>query len=265
LGKRLFEPFRWRLMGKSNNQFRQDTLGLPRQRYRDNLHCLQRMLVVQGFSTHVVTPPDDWPANLHTTGYWYLDEETEWQPPQELVDFLAAGDPPVYVGFGSMTGPDPRATTTIVVEAITHSEQRAVLLSGWTGMGGIDLPPSIYLLDAAPHSWLFPRMRAIVHHGGAGTTAESLRVGVPAVIVPHLADQPFWGARVADLGVGPPPIKFKKLTAGNLAAAIRQVTSNRAMQERAAELGAKLRAEDGTGACIDAQLTLALDLIEQSR
>lgn len=255
VSKRLLEPFRWRLMGKTSNQFRQETLGLPGQSYRDNLQCLQRMLVVQGFSTQVVPPPDDWPANLHTTGYWYLDEDTDWLPPPALLDFLDRGDPPVYVGFGSMTGRDPEALTDIIVRAIEQSGQRAILQSGWAGMGREELPPSVFLLDAAPHGWLFPRMSAIAHHGGAGTTSESLRAGVPTIVVPHLADQPFWGARVAALGVGPEPIPLKKLTVDNLAQAIRQATSDPGMRERATELGARLRAENGIG--------LAVDLIEE--
>jgi sterol 3beta-glucosyltransferase len=251
VGKRLFEPFRWRLMGKPNNEFRQEALSLPPQSYRDNWQCLQRMLVVQGFSTQVVTPPGDWPANIHTTGYWYLDEDREWLPPQALLDFLDAGDQPVYVGFGSMTGRDPQALTGIIVKAMEQCGQRAILQSGWAGMGSEHLPSNVFLLDAAPHSWLFPRMSAIAHHGGAGTTSESLRAGVPTIVVPHLADQPFWGSRVAALGVGPRPIPLKKLSADNLASAIRQVISDPGMGERAAELGARIRAENGIAVAVD--------------
>lgn len=250
-GKWIMEPFGWRLMGASNNRFRQETLGLPAQTVGENRHALRRMLVVQGFSAHVVPHPSDWPPNIHTAGYWFLDEDQTWQPPQALLEFLNAGDPPVYVGFGSMTGRNPQTLTHIIVDAIAQSKQRAILQAGWAGIGETQLPSHIFLLDVAPHSWLFPRMSAVVHHGGAGTTAESLRAGVPPVIVPHMADQPFWGSRVAALGVGPAPIRRDRLTVENLTSAIRQTTGDPRMRELAAELGAKIREEDGVGIAIE--------------
>ena len=249
-GKWLIEPVVWHLSGGLNNRFRQETLDLPPQTRSDNWAGLRRRLVVQGFSAQVVSHPLDWPANIHTAGYWFLDEAPAWQPPPALADFLTAGDPPIYIGFGSMTGRHPQALTQRLVEAVQQSGQRAILQTGWAGIGAAFLPTHIFLLDSAPHCWLFPRMAAVVHHGGAGTTAESLRAGVPTIIVPHMADQPFWGARVAALGVGPQPIPRPKLTAGRLAAAVRQATGDPAMRQRAAELGAKIRAEDGLGTAV---------------
>ena len=249
-GRWLIESFGWRLMGAINNRFRRETLRLPPQTYQEYRRRWRRILVVQGFSAHVVPHPGDWPANIHTAGYWFLDDDREWQAPQGLLDFLNSGDPPVYIGFGSMTGRDPRALTGIIVNAVAQCRQRAILQSGWAGLGGMRLPSSIFLLDAAPHSWLFPRMSAVVHHGGAGTTAEGLRAGVPAVIVPHLADQPFWGSRIAALGAGPRPIPRNKLTHEKLASAICQATGDPGMRERAAELAAKVRAEDGIGMAV---------------
>jgi sterol 3beta-glucosyltransferase len=249
-GKWFIEPFGWQLMGAVNNRFRQEVLGLPPQTMQVNWRALRRMLVVQAFSPHVVPRPCDWPSNIHTAGYWFLDEDQAWQPPQALRDFLDDGDPPVYIGFGSMTGRDPQALTHLIVDALTQSRQRAILQSGWAGMGTARLPTNIFLLDFAPHSWLFPRMSAVVHHGGAGTTAESLRAGVPTIIVPHIADQPFWGSRVAALGVGPKPIPRHKLTVDNLAFAIRQAMCDSTMRQRAIELGAKICAEDGIGTAV---------------
>ncbi|MDX1436721.1 MAG: glycosyltransferase, partial [Anaerolineales bacterium] len=189
-GKLLVEPSSWRLMGAINNRFRRETLGLPEQSYKENRAGLRRMLVVQGYSAQVVPPPDDWPSNIHTTGYWFFDEGRDWKPQQELLEFISAEQAPVYIGFGSMAGRDPQGLTRLIVDAVAQSGKRAILQSGWAGIGGIPMPPDIFLLDVAPHSRLFPRMSAAVHHGGAGTTAESLRAGVPTVIVPHLADQP---------------------------------------------------------------------------
>ena len=231
------------------NRFRCQTLDLPPQTLQDNRRGMRETLVVQGFSAHVVPHPRDWPANIHTAGYWFLDER-EWTPRQALLDFLQAGDPPVYIGFGSMTGRNPEALTHTLVAAATQSGQRAILQSGWSNLGQTDLPPHIFLLDSAPHSWLFPRMSAVVHHGGAGTTAAGLRAGVPTIVVPHLADQPFWGARMAALGVGPQPIPRSKLTVENLAAAIRQATGDAGMRRRAATLSAHIRAEDGIGTAV---------------
>jgi UDP:flavonoid glycosyltransferase YjiC (YdhE family) len=150
-----------------------------------------------------------------------------------------------------MAGREPHALTRILIDAVLQSDQRAILQSGWAGLGDVSLPPDIYLLDSAPHPWLFPRMSAVVHHGGAGTTAESLRAGVPQVIVPHMADQPFWGSRIADLGAGPRPVPRNKLSAESLALAIQQATSDPGMRRRAAELGEKIRAEDGIGAAVN--------------
>ncbi len=250
-GKLLMETFPWQLMGMSNNRFRQETLGLPPQTRLENAARLRRMCVVQGFSAHVVPHPRDWPASIYTAGYWFLDEDANWQPPQALLDFLAADEPPVYIGFGSMTGRDPQSLTRLIVEAVRQSEVRAVLQSGWAGIGEMELPASILRLGAAPHQRLFPLMGAAVHHGGSGTTAESLRAGLPTVIVPHMADQPFWGERVSALGVGPRPISRQQLTAEKLAAALRQAVGSADMRQRAAELGGKIRAEDGVANAVE--------------
>jgi UDP:flavonoid glycosyltransferase YjiC (YdhE family) len=130
---------------------------------------------------------------------------------------------------------------------VARSGRRAIVQTGWAGLGTRALPDSVHVLGAAPHNWLLPRVSAMVHHGGAGTTAQAMAAGIPAVAVPHMGDQPYWGVRIARLGVGSPPIPRVKLTAPRLAAAIREMTSNKDMRCRAAELGLKIRAEDGIG------------------
>lgn len=245
-GKLLIEPFPWQLYGPHANRLRRE-LGLPPQSSRENIAARKRMIILHAVSRHVMPFPADWPPNFHITGYWFLDEELDWRPPAELTTFLAAGLPPVYIGFGSMTNRNPAATTHLIIEAVRQSGQRAILLSGWAGMGQVDLSPQILRLDNAPHSWLFPRMAAVVHHGGAGTTAAGLRAGVPTIIIPHMVDQPYWGQRVHALGVGPKPIPRHKLTAVKLAKAIQQAATNQTSQQNAAALGAKIRAEDGLG------------------
>ena len=201
--------------------------------------------ILYGFSSHVIPRSPDWGENVHVTGYWFLDTAPYWQPPADLVDFLEAGPPPVHIGFGSMITDEATRLTEIALDALAQTGQRGLLLTGWGGLGKADLPDHVFKIEAAPFDWLFPRVAAVVHHGGAGTTATALQAGVPAIVIPFTSDQPFWGRRVYQLGVGPRPIPRKKLTAEKLAQAIRTATSDQAMRHRAAELGERIRAEDG--------------------
>ncbi|WP_437601697.1 glycosyltransferase [Sorangium sp. So ce590] len=250
VGKLLIEPTVWRWYGGVTNRVR-TRLGLPPQDRRGYLAALRRMLVVHGYSAHVVPHPPDWPPSFHTTGYWFLDEGGDYQPPEALERFLAAGEPPVALGFGSMTSHDPGATTRLLVDAVVRSGRRAVLLSGWAGLGDTALPDSMLRVDAVPHDWLYPRVAAAVIHGGAGTVAACLRAGRPSVVVPHLGDQLFWGRRVEELGVGPRAIPRPRLTAESLATAIHAAATDPGMQQRAGELGRKIRGEDGVATAID--------------
>jgi UDP:flavonoid glycosyltransferase YjiC (YdhE family) len=198
-----------------------------------------------GFSPSVIPKPADWRADDHVTGYWFLDPPADWTPPPDLLNFLQAGSPPVYIGFGSMGSRKPAETTDLVLQALSQTGQRAILLSGWGGLQKTELPASVFMVDSIPHAWLLPRVAAVVHHGGAGTTAAGLRAGVPSIVIPFTTEQEFWGRRVHDLGVGPAPIPRSKLTADRLAQAIQAAVTNTAMRQRAAELGSKIQAEDG--------------------
>lgn len=202
---------------------------------------------LHAYSEAVLPRPADWPATATVTGYWFLDRLEAWQPPNALSEFLARGEPPVYVGFGSIFGRDPDRVTRVVVDAIKAVGVRAILARGWGGLepGQVNLPETILQLDTAPHDWLFPRVAAVVHHGGCGTTAAGLRAGRPTIICPFFGDQPFWGGRINELGVGPVPIPQKKLTVENLSAAIHQTLADATMQTRARALGDRIRSEDG--------------------
>lgn len=203
--------------------------------------------VCHGFSPAVVPRPADWPANVHVTGYWWPAQPAGWQPPDLLVDFLEAGPPPVFIGFGSMT-PDHERLHEVVTAALRRAGVRAVVQAGWAGLG--QAGDDTLLVDDLPHEWLFPRMAAVVHHAGAGTTGAGLRAGVPAVPVPVLVDQPFWAARLHDLGVAPRPLPMHELTADTLTDALRACLDQPNYRDRARELARRVRADDGPAAVL---------------
>ncbi len=231
------------------------THGLPSiPRHIDVLHHADGspIPILHAFSRHLVPAPPDWPDAATTTGFWFLDRSSDWTPPGDLRAFLGAGDPPVYVGFGSMAARNPERTTRIVLEAVERAGVRAILATGWGGLTASDVPASVHLLESAPHDWLFECVSAVVHHGGAGTTAAGLRAGRPTIVCPFFGDQPFWGRRVRALGVGPSPIPQKQMTPEKLAAALVQATTDAEMRERARALGEAMRSESGVGAAVTA-------------
>jgi UDP:flavonoid glycosyltransferase YjiC (YdhE family) len=248
------------------NQFRR-RFGLPPYSGSSFHRILSSTPLLGAYSPTVIPPPPDWPASAHITGYWFSDAPAswslsasadwspsapaDWSPSAELEAFLAAGEPPVYIGFGSMAGRSPQRFTDLVLQALAKSGRRGLLLTGWGGLQDRPVPAGVFVLDSAPHGWLFPRMAAVVHHGGAGTTAEGLRAGVPSVILPFIVDQNFWGRRVRALGVGPSPIPGSKLTAERLAGAIREAVTQPEIAVRAAALGEAIRREDGLGRAVE--------------
>ncbi len=243
LGYSVLRQSSWRGLAGGRNPLAKQ-LGLPQSSYKDFRAVVDTAPALTTVSRHVFQRPADWGDHWQVTGFLF-DDEPQWSPPQGLIDFLAAGEAPVYVGFGSMPDANPAVTTRTILDAVQRAGKRAVILTGWAGLGADNTPDDVYILKYAPHSWLFPQMAAVIHHGGAGTTASGLRAGVPTVVVPHQGDQGFWGRTVKQLGVGTSPISRKKLTADNLAAAITEATSNRPMQANARALSEKIRAEDG--------------------
>jgi sterol 3beta-glucosyltransferase len=212
-------------------------------------------LSLYGYSQHVIPVPHDWSTQNHVTGYWFLEPSVEWRPPPELVAFLVAGPPPVYIGFGSMGSKNPEAMADVVLESLRRTNQRGVLSTGWGGLKTNDLPGSVFMVGSIPHAWLFPRMAAIVHHGGAGTTAAALSAGVPSIVTPVMGDQSFWARRFSELGVGPRSVPRRQLTVERLGKAIETAISDEPMRAKSAALGEQIRAEDG--------LSVAVRLIEQ--
>jgi sterol 3beta-glucosyltransferase len=242
----------WQGFRSADRVVRQNVLGLPAAPFGGPFKSarLHRYPILYGFSPSVIPRPLDWDENTHVTGYWFLDPPADWAPPPALLAFLQAGPPPVYVGFGSMSSRKPEETADLVLEALAGTQQRAVMLSGWGGLRKTSVPDSVYMLDSIPFSWLFPRVAAVVHHGGAGTTAAGLRAGVPSIVIPFFGDQFYWGQRVAELGVGPEPIPRKKLTVERFAHAIQEAIADQAIRQSAADLGSKIQAEDGIASAV---------------
>jgi sterol 3beta-glucosyltransferase len=236
----------WDVMRPAINGIVRPQLKLPLYPwYGPYFRDLHRSKVINGYSQHVLPRPADWTENSQVSGYWFLDQ-AEWQPSEALSQFLAAGPKPVYIGFGSMVSSNTEAFTQTILDAVKMSGLRAVLATGWGGMDGDEGAQNeqIFFLRHAPHDRLFPLMSAAVHHGGAGTTAAAARAGIPSVIVPFFGDQPFWAARLNALGVAPPALNRKLMTAEQLAAAL-TATQQPSMVEKAAELGRAVQAEDG--------------------
>ena len=179
-------------------------------------------LVLNGYSELLFAHSTQWANNIYTTGSWIIETEPNFVPPIELDNFINNGEAPIYIGFGSMKDLNSfNKTLAIIIEALAITKQRAVVGLGWTTNNYKEkLPDNIFLVESVPHTWLFPKMKMVIHHGGTGTTATGLRAGKPTIIIPHNADQPAWGQRVYELGVGAKPIKKTNLSVTKLANAI---------------------------------------------
>lgn len=242
-----FEQVMWQFVRRDMNRWR-ESLSLPPLPWHGPYQTLieQRMPVIYGFSPTLVPRPADWPDHLHVTGAWFR-ERTE-PLGQELADFLDAGPPPVYVGFGSRADQDAEVRSAEVMRALRMAGVRGVLSAGWGGLAA-EATDDVISVGEVNHSLLFPRCSAVVHHGGAGTTHAAARSGVPSIVIPHWADQFFWADRIAATGAGPMPLRRNRLTADALAIRIDEARKRHA--DRAREVGAKIRREDGVARAVD--------------
>lgn len=245
---KIFEKIMWFASSSAIKQFWKKEFGKAPEDFtcpygKQNTRFLPTVI---SCSKYVFPRPNDWSEYINIFGYWFLDDEVDWRPSSDLLNFIQRGTPPVYVGFGSIADPVLAVRTTeLVIDALKRSGQRGILATGWNGMSKIDnIPEEIFILESAPHSWLFPRMAAVVHHGGAGTTAAGLRAGVPSIIIPYSNDQFAWGCRVCELGVGSKPIRRKNLTSEKLSDAIKFVLAKE-IKDAAKDLGIKIQSENG--------------------
>ncbi|MEU2393397.1 glycosyltransferase [Streptomyces sp. NPDC007369] len=258
VGNRLAARALWagteRLFAPAVGQLRRD-LRLPPRRFGGPLGLRHGRTVLHGFSPRIVPRPTDWPEGHQVCGYWWPATRPGWQPDPRLLDFLAAGPPPVFVGFGSFVAADADRLSSLLTASLRRAKVRGIIQSGWSGLHGEG--DDVITVSEVPHAWLFPKTAAVVHHAGAGTTAAGLRAGIPAVAVPVQLDQHFWAARLHALGVSPPPLRYQRLTAQQLAHAIVSATRDPAMRTRSRDLAAGLAVEDGAQPVLTALERLA--------
>ena len=226
-------------------------LGLPETGPHGFVRALDSVPAVLGASPLLVPTPPDWPSTVTVTGPWTLPAPAGWEVPSPLADFLDAGPPPVYLGFGSMSVVQPERIREVAVEAARAAGVR-LLLAG-TDLNGPDGDDVLGIADV-PHAWLFPRVRAAVHHGGAGTTHAALLAGVPQLAVPHIADQPYWGRRIHEERLGPPPLSLHRLTPERLTERLRALVDSPGLAQRAAEAGQAARQKQGVANAVEALL-----------
>ncbi|KAK7382638.1 hypothetical protein VNO80_01591 [Phaseolus coccineus] len=204
------------------------------------------------WSPHLVPKPKDWGPKIDVVGFCFLDLASNYEPPESLVKWLGDGDNPIYIGFGSLPVQEPKKMTQVIVDALETTGQRGIINKGWGGLGNLAEPKdSIYLLDNCPHDWLFLHCKAVVHHGGAGTTAAGLKAACPTTIVPFFGDQPFWGDRVHARGVGPPPIPVDEFSLPKLVGAIEFMLDPK-VKKRAIDLAKAMENEDGVAGAVKA-------------
>ncbi|KAI9703540.1 MAG: hypothetical protein M1820_005844 [Bogoriella megaspora] len=245
----LVDMMTWQGLGDVINRFRHNSLGLEPISLMWGPGMLARLRIPWTYcwSAALIPKPKDWAGNIFISGFYFLNLATNYDPPSDLREFLEAGPPPVYIGFGSIVVEDPNAMTKLIFEAVQKTGQRALVSKGWGGFGADEfgIPEGVFMLGNVPHDWLFKHVSCVVHHGGAGTTAAGIAAGRPTVVVPFFGDQPFWGNMVNRGGAGPPPIPNKQLTAEKLADAILEALKPSSL-EKAAELAATVNAEKGT-------------------
>lgn len=194
----------------------------------------------------------DWGPNIDVVGFCFLDLASNYVPPDSLVQWLKNGEAPIYIGFGSLPVEEPERMTQIIVQALEITGQRGIINKGWGGLGNLAEPKDfVYLLDNCPHDWLFIQCAAVVHHGGAGTTAAGLKAACPTTIVPFFGDQPFWGDQVHARGVGPVPIPVDEFSLEKLVDAIRFMLDPKVKQQ-ALELAKAMENEDGVAGAVQA-------------
>jgi sterol 3beta-glucosyltransferase len=245
-----FYEFAYHQSGKKTvNKFRA-SLGLPKLKVPllkqiesekiPNLHCI---------SPSLISRPHDWAENNDITGFLFLPDAVQKNIPDNLIQWLAEGDKPVYIGFGSIPVPNANLLRELIQLLLDTTSHRIVFCRGWSPTISLPESPRLFTIDTISHQWMFPRCKAAVIHGGVGTTAAGLQAGIPLVITSIIADQPWLGKLITQnkLGVH---IPFKKLNRKNFASAI-ETTQNTDIIRNAQKISEQINKENGLEKTLD--------------
>lgn len=245
----MWQPFR-----KAINRIRTELFSLPPYSFLGPLLSSRPQndrLQLYAWSNELLPEPPDWDINRRVSGYWFLNSEEDWDPPEALAEFLESGPPPVCMGFGSSYIENAAHIADVFAETLANLGQRGILLSGWGELRSTRPHPNILEIEEAPYDWLLPRTRGFVHHGSTAVTHAALRAKIPSVTVPSYGDQLLWGHLLSRSGVAPPPIHRHNLSAERLARAVSKIIIDPRLSQRAAILGQKVEQEDGVAQAVD--------------
>ena len=242
----------WQFLRKVVNQWFKKNLQQPGFSWRGPYHDIvvqKQTPILYGFSPSLLPKPTDWQDWLHVTGYWFLDTPISWQLPQDLVKFLEKGEPPIYIGFGSVANDQPEVRTKIILQALKLTGYRGILDLGWGGISSANIEnENIFWLDQTyniSHDQLFPQLQGLVHHGGSGTTTVGIKSGIPTTVIPTFGDQFLWARQIYNLGLGTAPIFKSHLNVDTLASALDSLVKNKKIRSKTQEFSHKLKNEDG--------------------
>lgn len=201
--------------------------------------------ILYSYSPALFPAASDWKEHVNISGYWFLNQQHYWKPSEELTQFINSGPPPIYIGFGSMPGTNTDKLTEIIIDTINLSKQRAIVATGWGGLNKIENTKNILCIESAPHDWLFPRVSLIIHHGGSGTTAATLKFAKPSIICPFMLDQFFWSKLLYKKGLSLKPLPQITLNSGQLVSFINETLKDNKIKENISNLSSTINNEDG--------------------
>lgn len=251
LSYQIVDSFVWLGIRDMINDLRKKKLKLRPVTYISGTHAYSNDIPhAYVWSPYIVPKPKDWGPKIDVVGFCFLDLASNYEPPEPLLRWLGNGDKPIYIGFGSLPVPEPDKLTKIIVQALEITGQRGIINKGWGGLGNLEEPKEfVHVLDNVPHDWLFLQCKAVVHHGGAGTTAAGLKAACPTTIIPFFGDQFFWGSIVHARGLGAAPVPVEQLQLDSLVDAIKFMIDPK-VKERAVELAKAIESEDGVDGAV---------------
>jgi len=216
---------------------------IKRTELQSIVHCRRFIYTI---SPSLFPRPDYWESNINVLGHHAVKKKTNWKPEKELSEFIDSNEQILFITFGSMTNPEPERKTKIILEILERNKIPAIIN---TASGGLVKPDNfnselIYFVSQIPYDWVFPKMYAVIHHGGSGTTHLALKYGCATLIIPHFIDQFIWDEVISELGLGPKGIKISRMTNKNLEPKVLELLRNSSFKERSERIGSQLGKED---------------------